>query len=454
VIADKEQTTDDEQTTVCVIGAGVSGLSAAYDLGRLGYRVVVLESAEYIGGLASSLVIDGRPIERFYHFICRGDVDLIALVEELGLGDKLHWEQTKTSFYYNGRLYGFGTPIDLLRFTAVPFTQRVRFGLNIISSRFARPWDRLDGLAAKSWLIDQVGDKAYEVIWDPLLRVKFGDYHDQVSAAWIWHRIHRVARSRRRLWERENFGYLELGSETIIQGLLREIERLPNVSLRVRARVKTIQAEHGRVAAVILLDGDERIACDDVISTVALPVLLRLAPDLNSDYRAKLGQIDYLGVVCGLLKLSHPITDSFWVNINDPDIPFNGIIEYSNLNRHLGLPGKAIVYIPYYLRTSAPRFSFGDDQLMDEFIQGLKRINPAFDPSWVEEWHISRTGYAQAICSVGFAALVPDHQTPLDGLYITDSTQFYPEDRTISSAIRVGRRVADMIRQKRTAKAR
>ena len=124
-------------------------------------------------------------------------------------------------------------------------------------------------------------------------------------------------------------------------------------------------------------------------------------------------------MVCGLFKLAHPVTDSFWVNINDPNIPFNGVIEYSNLNKHMGLGGKSVAYIPYYLRTSAPRFSYSDEHLMAEFIDGLKRVNPAFDPSWIEEWHISRAPYAQAICTTGLRLWCPITGR-LAGLYITD----------------------------------
>jgi protoporphyrinogen oxidase len=433
---------------VCIIGAGLAGLSAAYDLGRLGHRVTLTDSSPDLGGLASSLIMDGRPIERFYHFICGGDNDLIDLVDEIGLSDRLHWVQSKTSFYYRGKLFDFGLPTDLLRFTPVPFFQRIRFGLNVMSSRYRNSWQELDGIPAKKWLIEQIGPEAYEVIWDPLLRVKFGDHHDKVSAAWIWHRIYRVASSRRRLWEREYLGYLERGSDTVVDELAAHIRQMPNVEIRTSTRVQQILTENGAVTGIRIEGSGEIILCQNVISTVALTLLTRMAPDLPLEYVQKIGSVDYIGVVCGLLKLKQPITSSFWVNINDPNIPFNGFIEYSNLNKHMGLGDKSIVYIPYYLRTTEPRFSFPDEQIMDEFVDGLRRVNPAFSRDWIEEAHISRAPYAQAICGVNFSQIVPDHQTPLTGLYITDSTQFYPEDRTISAAIRLGRRVASMIAAK------
>jgi protoporphyrinogen oxidase len=178
---------------------------------------------------------------------------------------------------------------------------------------------------------------------------------------------------------------------------------------------------------------------------VALALLPRIAPDLPQDYRRRLEAIEYLGVVCSLLILDRPLTDAFWTNINDHRIPFNGIIEYSNLNPVPGLGGRRVLYIPHYLRTSHPRFGFDDARLLQESVGGLRLVNPAFEESWISDYRVARARHAQAICTVGFAAMVPEHATPLAGLWITDSAQFYPEDRTISAAIRLGRRVAGLI---------
>lgn len=424
--------------SVCVIGAGLAGLSAAYDLGRAGVDVTVLEAAPDLGGLASSLQIGGTPIERFYHFICRADSDLIDLVDELGLSDQLHWTPSKTSFFHDGRLYGFSSPLDLLRFSPVPIDQRIRFGLNVTLSRYRREWRTLDGLAARDWLIRQIGRRAYDVIWDPLLRIKFGDAHHTVSAAWIWHRINRIATSRRHLWEKEHLGYLENGSATVIDALAQRLQALPTVSLRTGSPVERIEAKDQKVSSLVLKNGEE-LRCRSIISTLALSPFLRLVPNIEESYRSRLESIEYLGTVCGLLSLRESVTDSFWVNVNDSAIPFNGIIEYTNLNTSPRFNGRTMLYVPHYLQTSHPRFSASDEELLDEFCAGISRINPAFDRSWIEECHISRAAHAQAICTVGFTSKVPEHRTPIGGLFLTDSAQFYPEDRTISAAIRLGR---------------
>jgi len=337
---------------VVVIGAGLAGLAAAYDLVRAGCRVTILEGAPHFGGLASSFRLEGVPVERFYHFICRTDRHLIELVHELGLEARLQWRPASTAFYYQGRYFPFATPLDLLRFSAVPWPQRIRFGLHVAHSRHRSHWRELDRIPAKQWLIRSVGREAYEVIWHPLLKVKFGDDHDRISAAWVWHRIWRVAQSRRHLWERETFGYLEHGSATLVEALVEWLRVRPGVRLVADARVEPLRVRNDRVAEVQTTT--ERFECDAVVSTVALPVLDRLVPGRTDPFFEKIRQVRYIGVVCMLLSLHRPFGPHFWTNINDSRISFNGVIEQSNLNDNLSASGLHVLYVPFYLPTFEP----------------------------------------------------------------------------------------------------
>jgi protoporphyrinogen oxidase len=431
-------TSTDRHTVI--IGGGLSGLAAARNLARAGRRVTLLESAPVAGGLASSLRLKGETVEHFYHFICRHDDFLVNLVQEMGLSSDLHWRHTNTSFFHAGRLYRFGSPIDLMRFTAVPFLQRLRFGWHVTRSSLRSNWRWLDELPARAWLIENIGEEAYNVIWHPLLRIKFGDYYDRISAAWVWHRIWRVARSRKGRLNRSVFGYLTHGSETLIRALVEWLRVQPNVTLKTDVRVKAIDIQGDVVRGVHL--ESERLPCSSLISTVALPVLDRLVPGQSSPYFDRVRQIQYIGVICGLFSLKHRFTTNFWLNINDPRISFNGVIEQTNLNQNLRNAGLNLLYVPYYLATSEPRYRFSDQQLYDEYVPMLKLVNPRFDESWIEDFFVSRAAHAQAVCTTHFAHLRPDHRTPVRGLYVTDSTQFYPEDRTLSAAIEQGQKAA------------
>jgi protoporphyrinogen oxidase len=239
-------------------------------------------------------------------------------------------------------------------------------------------------------------------------------------------------------------GYLEHGTDTVTNALVKSLETLPTVTLRPSVGVQEIAIENGRVEGVKLADG-EFIRADKVISTVAMPILSKLAPNLDPAFKAKIDQVEYIGVVCMLLHLDRPFSGAFWTNINDPEISFNGYIEYSQLHTSLRENNIHIMYIPYYLRADDPRYSFSDEDLFHEYASMLKLVKPEFDPAWVKSYQVFRARYAQAICHTGFSELVPEYVSPTQGLYVTDSTQFYPEDRSISAAIRVGRTVAGLI---------
>jgi len=428
---------------VVVIGGGLSGLAASYDLVRAGHHVTLLEAAPDLGGLAGSFKLEGQAVERFYHFICRADQVLLDLVDELGLRSKLFWHQTRTAFYHQGEIYAFGSPLDLLKFAPIPWNQRLRFGIHVLSSRYRSQWKWLDQVPAKPWLIENIGERAYEVIWHPLLKVKFGDYHDKVSAAWIWHRIWRVATSRRSLLERETFGCLEHGTATVVDALVTWLKRQPNADIQTNARVKPLELRDGRVVCV-RTEGAE-FPCDAVVSTVALPALGRLVPGVQDAYFESARSVEYLGVVCMVLSLKQPFGGNFWTNINDPRISFNGVIEQSSLNQNLRAKGLHVLYVPFYVPTSDPRYTAKDTDLFAEYVPMLRLLNPRFDESWVKEWHVFRTPYAQPVFTTNFVPKMPAHRTPIGGFYVTDSTQFYPEDRTISAAIQQGRKVAKMI---------
>ena len=83
---------------VGVIGGGVGGLGAAHYLAERGHQVALYERAPFLGGLASTFDVGGGRLERFYHHLFLSDITIIGLLNELGLGDRLIWEDSKTAF--------------------------------------------------------------------------------------------------------------------------------------------------------------------------------------------------------------------------------------------------------------------------------------------------------------------------------------------------------------------
>jgi len=425
---------------VVIIGGGISGLTAAWELARRGREPVLLERRDVLGGLARSVPLNGKPLEVYYHFICGGDRHLVELVKELGLADRLHWRPGRTSYFVNGRLYPFTTPLDLLRFSPLSLTGRLRFGLHALRCRRMTDWRHLEHLTAEQWLIDSVGRQAYEVVWRPLLEVKFGRRYDKISAPWIWHRIHRYSQSRTSPLRPEQLGYIEGGSHTLLTALQQGITAQGGV-IRTGVEALSLNCSSHGIQGVETSSG--YYEADRVIAAVPLPELVKLLPEDN-EYGRRLAQVQFTSVGCVRLALRHSLTNSFWVNVSTPDVAFNGFIEYSNLNPWHEYGGSDVLYVPFYFGSSDKRNEWPDSRFIESVIQGLHLIQPEFGGEWVEEAELSRDRYAQAVCPPGFGERVPAVRAATEGLYLLDSTQLYPADRNLSGMIKLARLAGQM----------
>ena len=422
---------------VIIIGGGPAGIRAAWTLARSGLDATLLESSPVLGGLASWFDVQGTLIERYYHFICRGDEALVETLEELGLAHKLHWRPSRMAYFVDGTLYPFLTPLELLRFRPLSLFDRVRAGLAIKLALRLRE-EQLAPQQAEAWLRRQFGDAAYDVIWRPLMQFKFARHASEISAAWIWARMVRLSRSRRSAW-REELGYIEGGSRTVLEGLAQAFERAGG-QLRRSAPVERILVEDGRVTGV-RVDGDT-LPADAVISTITTSRLRSITPELGGEYAERLDRIPTIGIFCLFLRLTRQVTPFFWVNTNDSRVPFAGMIEYTNLNPLPELGGDRILYVPQYLPEDDPRYAQSDEEVLARYCDALALINPAFDRSWVKFSAVFRDRFAQPICRTDYLTTTPAIQTPIPNLFLTDSCQLHPHDRTISGAFELGTEAA------------
>jgi protoporphyrinogen oxidase len=422
---------------VVVIGAGAMGLAAAYHALRRGHAVTVLEAAAEPGGMAAHFDLAGLSIERFYHFVCKADSATFALLDELGLSGATRWVPTSMGYYVDGALHPWGDPVSLVKFPALSPLAKLRYGAMMFCAARRRDAGTLEDVSAKDWITRWCGRATYERLWEPLFRLKFFEYADDISAAWIWTRIKRVGTSRRSLMQ-EELGYIEGGSDTLVQALVRAIAARGG-TLRLAAPARRVETADGRVTAVAV--GDERIAADAVISTVPTPLIARLVPDLPAAARARYEAIRNIGVVCVVFRLKRSISRHFWINIADPRFEIPGIVEFSNLRP----VGDTAVYVPYYMPVTHPKFAQDDAFFRAEAFGYLKLINPALRDDDLVAFHVGRLRHAQPVCPPGFAKMLPPIETAIAGLQIADTCFYYPEDRGISESVRFGRIMAERV---------
>ena len=419
---------------IAVLGAGPMGLAVAYQLVRDGHQPVVFEADDRVGGMTAAFDFSGLSIERYYHFHCISDHAFLTVLTELGLENKMHWVETKMGYWYQNRLQAWGNPIALLKFRGLSLTAKFRYGLHAFLSTKRNDWKPLDNLDASKWIRRWVGAEAWEVLWRRLFEYKFYNYSDNLSAAWIWSRIRRIGRSRYSLFK-EKLGYLDGGSETLLQGMKQDIESKSG-EFRLKSPVTRVIIEDGKVKGVEVNGAVEHF--DKVISTIPLPYVPQVMPDLPVDIIAHFKSLKNVAVVCVIAKLRKSLTENFWLNTNDPEMDIPGLVEYSNL-RPLD---DHIVYVPFYVPGEHPLFAESDQNFLDKVQRYLKKINPALNDDDFIELRASRYRYAQPICEPGFLDRLPPVEQSIEGLWIADTSYYYPEDRGISESIGFGRKMA------------
>lgn len=422
---------------VAIVGAGAMGLAAAFYAARAGHRVTVFEQDRVPGGMAAHFDFAGISIERFYHFVCKSDRATFDLLEQLGIADRMRWTPTSMGYYMDDRLNRWGDPISLLRMPGLELVDKLRYGLLAFCSTKRSDWDRLDKLTADKWLKGWVGQRAYDKLWRPLLDLKFFEYADNISAAWIWTRLKRVGTSRRSLFQ-EELGHIDGGSETLVRALCAAIKALGG-EIRLGATVQEITAADGAVTGLRTPEGI--FPADRVICTIPTPYVSRLVPALPADWKRKYDAIPNIGVVCVIFRLKRSVTPHFWVNISDPRIGIPGIIEFSHLRP---LPD-TVVYVPYYMPQGHPKWAKDDAFFVDEAFGYLQMINPALRRDDVVAARVGRLRHAQPVCAPRFLETIPDIVTPIWGLQIADTCYYYPEDRGISESARLARVMAGRI---------
>lgn len=414
------------------------GLATAFHAVRAGHDVDVLEAAPEPGGMAAHFDLAGLSIERFYHFVCKTDYSTFELLKALGIDDRMRWRTTSMGMYTAGRLHDWGNPIALLKFDELSLISRLRYGLFAFVSVRRERWDSIETESARTWISRWCGTEVYERLWRPLFDLKFYQYAENVSAAWIWTRIKRIGRSRKSMMQ-EELGYIEGGSQTLVDALCDAIVQSGG-RIRTKCEAKKVLVEGGRVTGVATPEGV--VQADAVICTVPTPYVSTMVPDLPADWKARYDSIANMGVCCLVFKLKRSISPHFWVNLSDPEMAVPGIIEFSNL-RPVG--GETVVYVPYYMPNDNPKFSWTDQQLLDEAFSYLQRLRPGLTCEDVIAAHVARLRYAQPVCEPGFAAKISPVQTPIQGLQIADTCFYYPEDRGISESVRLGREMAERV---------
>jgi protoporphyrinogen oxidase len=430
---------------VVVVGAGFTGLAAAYELATAGHRVTVLERDAEVGGLASGFKVGEATLERFYHHWFTNDVEVQGLIQEIGESERVIYRPTRTGMYYANSIFRLSTPVDLLKFTALSLPGRIRLGLLALRARGVRDWRAIEHLTAREWLMRLAGPEVFRVVWEPLLIGKFGPYADRVGAVWFWKKL--VLRGGSRAADgREVLAYYRGGFCELAAALQR---RLRNMGVEFQMETAAVGLEKRGGDAVAVRTRHGRVPASAVLLTQPLPLIADvLEGAAPAEYVESLRRIEYLANLCLVLELDRSLSETYWLNVNDPTFPFVGVIEHTNFEPPASYGGRHIVYLSKYLPEADSLFSLSDDDLLEFALPHLQRMFPNFSRDWVRRHHVWRARHSQPVVEPGYSRLIPPNETPLGNVLVASMAQIYPEDRGTNYAVREGRRAGRLLAQR------
>lgn len=433
---------------VGIVGGGVLGTSLALRLAQAGADVTVLERGPGLGGLAGTFDFDGHEVDRFYHVITPADQRMIAMAEEVGLGDQLRFTPVGAGFFANGEMHDFNGVADLLRFSPLGPVARLRLGAFVAQCQVRSSYDKLETIPLEAWLRRICGNQVWERIWKPLLDSRFDGDPSGLPATYLWARTRRMSGARESGGGGgEKMGHIVGGHQRLIDAMVARAREL-GVEARTGAPVKGLAlAEDGSVTGVEL-EG-ETLDFDLTIPTLQPPALRFLLPERHQGLLAPYPE-RWLGCVCPIIKVRRKLLPYYAINITEPT-PITSAVETTQVLGTAHTDGLELVYLPKYCDPEATEQSEDDESVYRRFTDYLARLSPGFSRDEVVDWTVQRAKLVEPVHQLGTGSgpRIAPIWPGVDGLALASNAQIYPYllngDSVMGFAEEVAGEVADRL---------
>lgn len=420
---------------VAIIGSGYTGMTIAKRLIENGLSVTIFEKDEKVGGMTTNIEIENIVTDKHYRHLFKSDKYLIQLAQELGVD--ITWFKGKMGYCMQSKLYDWGQPISLLKFKPLNFIQKMRFGMSVIKLKTIKKAKSLENCTIEEWYKRNGLEDIYKIIWKPLLHNKFGIYATDIPMIYLWSKMN-LRKTDSNLNE-EKLGYIDNFEEMNqkMQSYLME----KGVKFYLNNKIHNIE----KIGDKYTINHEEK-QYDIVISTISYEETKKLFDKyLTKEEKEKLIRIKYISAKTMIMVTKKRLTDYYWLNINDTEFPFCGIIDYHNMKNIKEV--KNIIYISNYIENSNPINNLEKEELLQRYMPYLQEINKDFKREDILNYVVVDEKYAQSIIELNYSEMLLSNKLSESGLYVDTLPQIYPEDRGVNYAIRNGYKLADEIIQ-------
>jgi protoporphyrinogen oxidase len=442
--------------TWAIIGGGMLGMTLAHRLAQAGQQVTLIESAPDLGGLASAWHLGDIVWDKHYHVTLLSDLNVRALLTELGLEQDMRWVETKTGVYSNGKLYSVSNALEFLKFPPLGLLDKIRLACTILYAARIKNWQRLEQIPVTTWLKRWSGKHTFAKFWKPLLKAKLGDNYRIASASFIWATIARLYAARRTGLKKEMFGYLQGGYARLLDRFS-EVLKAEGVEILTGCRVNQVKKPPSQGLQVNFSitnisnpnQGANHFAnrtFDQVIITAAAPIAARISEGLSHEELRRLHSIEYQGIICASVLLKRALSPYYVTNITD-DVPFTGVIEMSALVDPKELGGHHLIYLPKYVPAEDPSLHMSDSDIEHQFTTALMRLYPNLRPDEILAFQISRVKYVMALSTLNYSKTLPPQHTSVPGLHIINSAHILNGTLNVNETVQLAETAAQQLLQ-------
>ncbi|MFA6005775.1 MAG: FAD-dependent oxidoreductase [Patescibacteria group bacterium] len=462
---------------IAILGAGFSGLTAAYELNKAGHKVTIYEKNAQPGGAAGGFKEEKWEwyLDFAYHHWFTNDSDVLGLCKEIGWEKIVMVRPVTASLYSNSNdkstkstnqaqnsknkvnsnlaiqqfsdsvSYKLDSPLDLLKFPRIPVIDRIRAGIVLALLKFGPPLQVYHRTTSYKLLTTLMGKTAFDELFKPLFEKKFGEYAPYINTMFMWARITKRTPS---------LAYPEGGYQALANHFSRllvskgvtilystEVKTVTRASsqfsVRSSQRSTSSQLSNGLKTKKSELFKNSELETENydvLINTLPSPIFLKLEKNILPDnYRTRLAGIKYLGAQTVILETKEPVLDkTYWLNLTQKNNPWMVAIQHTNFMDKKHFNGHHLFYLATY--TNKPlTFRHSDIQTRD-----------ARPSDIIKKWEFT-IPYAQPIYTTNFIDHVPHYKTPVPGLYFANMEMTYPYDRGTNYAVKVGREVARIV---------
>jgi protoporphyrinogen oxidase len=423
---------------VAIMGAGFTGLSAAFELTKKNHEVYIFEKDTKPGGLA--IGYKEKPwkwsLEKHYHHWFTNDYSVLSLAKEIQY--QVLIQRPKTSVFVKNKIFQLDSPISVLKFPLLPISEKIRMSTFLGFLKLFPFWKLLEGYKASEILPKFMGQKSYKMIWEPLFINKFGNFSSQVSLAWFWARITKRTPS---------LAYPKGGFLNFANALVKQIKTKKG-KFYFNTEIIEISKKNKKIFLQIK-DSKGNIkseSFDKLIVTTPSFLFLKVASFLPTDYKESLGKLKGLGATNLILRLNKPFFSdgTYWLSVCDKNAPVMAIVEHTNFMDKKNYNNEYLIYLGNYKPQEDKYFKMTKEEMLNFFDPYLKKINADYSNNIIA-YELFKAPFAQPIIPINYSKILPKFETPIGNVFLANIEQVYPWDRGTNYAVELGKKVSKLI---------